>query len=548
MNVILVIAEWSADFSEHFFPLVDEIRRQYRGVKINALLHRIKLADEGESYPSSECFPFDRLQVTDGKEQLRAALSRHSTERVFLFLKHGFSSGDLELYRAVPPEISQMVCLLRNTVKLREYFHSGIDQEAEIKRLALCHGSRELEIQLKVHIIHAVTLLFKALLSLLAPFRNRLDRHKILFMRLDVLGDMVLTLPALLAIRESYPESEITVLASRRSACIIEEQHRLHRARFCDRLQCWQAPWHEEKEKLQGVREFFCLLRQVFRLCLERYDIVLQPVELGTGVLFAALLRGKVTVATVAERLPLARLMARHVQPVVIPIYRMYHIADLPAFVAGEIGATNAKAYLHKSLLVSEADKSAVCQLLAAHGWNSVSTVVTVNIGAGSPKRRWSQHKYSGLINALAELGDVFPVIVGGDGERELGEKVSAQVREDLPCLVGSLNLNQLTALLSVSGLVVTPDTGVMHIAAALDRKIVALYGAGLVPFCRPLCSEYLIVKEELGCSGCGDLCFVDGEPPCISAITVEMVLTAVRSLLNKASIARSALFGAEFG
>jgi ADP-heptose:LPS heptosyltransferase len=72
-----------------------------------------------------------------------------------------------------------------------------------------------------------------------------------------------------------------------------------------------------------------------------------------------------------------------------------------------------------------------------------------------------------------------------------------------------------------------------MHMAAALDRKIVAIFGAGLVPFCHPLCSKYLIVKHELGCSGCNDICFTDGVAPCITLVTVDMVLEAIQTLLN---------------
>jgi ADP-heptose:LPS heptosyltransferase len=81
---------------------------------------------------------------------------------------------------------------------------------------------------------------------------------------------------------------------------------------------------------------------------------------------------------------------------------------------------------------------------------------------------------------------------------------------------------------------VVTPDTGVMHIAAALNRNIVALFGAGLVPFCRPLSDNYVIVKHELGCSGCGDKCFTEVNVPCLDFITVEEVVNAAKGFLAR--------------
>jgi len=153
-------------------------------------------------------------------------------------------------------------------------------------------------------------------------------------------------------------------------------------------------------------------------------------------------------------------------------------------------------------------------------------------LGAGHPRRKWSPENYAKLLQILSDDKSVFPILIGGPGEVKLGNVIQGLLNYEALNLVGGLNLNQLTALLSISEVVVTPDTGVMHMAAALDRKIVAIFGAGLVPFCRPLCSEYIIVKQELGCSGCNDICFTTGDAPCIALVTVDMVLIAVQALL----------------
>jgi ADP-heptose:LPS heptosyltransferase len=534
MTAILVVAEWSSDFSEHFIPLVDAIRARYPSVTVNSILHRVQFRNTLPEQPaSSAVHPFDGLVVTEGKRELAVALAKQNASKVFVFVKHCGSPADDDVCRLVPSIFPDVVFLLRNLVKLRQFWLSGEDQAAEVRALLRRHRKRAHEIWLKVRLVYAVGLLLHCLLALVAPFRRRSTRKKILFMRLDVLGDMVLSLPALLAVRQKWPDAEITVVASRRSGIIVEEQQRFSPRRFCDRLVIWQAPWHEQKEPLQGVAAFFRLLGCLVRLFLERYDLVLQPVELGTGVFLAAQLMARQTVTTIAERLPLARVMARHVQGVRISPYRRYHIADLPALVAEAAGCDDVSAFRHNSLLVSQSQAAEVSTMLVGLGWDRASKLAVVNIGAGSPNRRWHPAKYAELVRLLGECEDLFPVVVGGTDERELGAEISSLSGRPVPTLVGQLDLNQLVSLLALAEIVVTPDTGVMHIAAELDRKIVAIYGAGLVPFCRPLCSSYVIVKKELGCSGCGDLCFQGGEPPCIAAITVDMVLDGVASLLD---------------
>jgi len=534
MIIILVIAEWSSDFPEHFTPLVEEIRKHYEGAVVHGLLHRVYLPNTLDEEECSSSVPFDSLVVSVGDTDITAALRSFTPTKVIAFIKHSGSPGDFALYHVVSAVFPQAIFLLKNLIKLQEFFRSDEDQAAEIARVLHAYRRKALEIWLKVRLVYGVGSVLCLLVKLLSPFRKSSNRHKILFIRLDVLGDMVLSLPALLAIRNKYPNSEITLLVSRRSGIIVEEQQCIEPGRFCDRLIYWQAPWHDQKETLLGVKDFIRLFGCIVRLFSERYDLVLQPVELGTGVLFAVLLNARLTVSTIAERLPLARFMSKYVQAVRLSPYKLYHIADLPDYVAEAIGCQNVNLYRHRTLLVSDQGISSVTNILAAHGWDGKSRVIAVNVGAGNPRRRWSPRNYSILIDKMRQVGNLYPVIVGGADECELGEMIVASVQAPVLNLVAQLDLNQLIALLSLSCVVVTPDTGVMHIAAALNRKIVAIFGAGLVPFCRPLCSDYLIVKHELGCSGCGDVCFTDGEAPCIAFVTVEMVFEAFQTFLIK--------------
>jgi len=526
---VLILAEWTENFKEHFTPLVAGLRQRHEGENVTGLLYKTSVAEpENITYAAD---PFDDMLVIAGPKALASVLrDQVPTLVTYVFIKHWVLPGERELYSVIRHLIPDAIFLLRNDICLTRYLESGIDEKLNIEKLLQYQKKREIEILVKVYLVYSLGVVLRSFLRIPALFRKAHDKHKILFIRLDVMGDMILSLPALSAIQEQFPNSEISVLVSKRSGAIIEEQQKITPGRFCDYLHHWEAPWHrpEHKEKIQGPKALLQLLKGVSTLFSEGFDVVIQPVELGTGVLFSTLLLGKTTIASIAERLPLARLLKKYVQPVYLPYYRLYHIADLPDFTAAELGAKASKNYRHNVLTVAKEELEAVIQRLNVLGWNGSSQIIAINIGAGHPKRQWTPAKYAALMEVLLEWKNVFPVLVGGEGEigfKKLLRETSGRL---LPDLVGELNLNQLIAVLSISEVVVTPDTGVMHIAAALNKKVVALFGAGLVPFCNPLCDTYTIVKHELGCSGCGDKCFTDGEAPCISLISVEDVVEAV--------------------
>ncbi len=535
LKKVLVLAEWTENFKEHFTPLVATLRGHHKDVNVSGLLYKTRGAEPEDATNVPD--PFDDILVITGLDALAFALHNHNEPSILLtyvFIKH-WAGGEWGLYHLVNQLIPDAIFILRNNISLTKYLDSGIDQKLEITNLLQHFKKRETEISLKVYLVYSLSVLLGFILRILSLFRKAHKKHKIIFIRLDVMGDMILSLPAMLAIREHFKHSEITVLASRRSGAIIEEQQKIVPGRFCDYLHYWEAPWHmpEHKEKIQGIKALFQLLKGISTLFLEKFDIVMQPVELGTGVLFSVLLLGRTTIASIAERLPLARLLMKHVQPVFLPYYKLYHIADLPDLMAAECGTKASEHYRHTVLTVGREDLEVVAKRLKILGWNGYSQIIAINIGAGHPKRLWASAKYATLMEKLLTMTNIFPVLVGGKSEVGLRRSIfDASGGLFLPDLVGELNLNQLIAILSISEIVVTPDTGVMHIAAALNKKIVSLFGAGSVPFCKPLCDTYTIVKHELGCSGCGDKCFTDGEAPCISLISVFDVLEAIRGFL----------------
>ncbi len=172
--------------------------------------------------------------------------------------------------------------------------------------------------------------------------------------------------------------------------------------------------------------------------------------------------------------------------------------------------------------------------------------------GANGASRRWPADKFAGVGRCLANRG-CRVLVLGGPDDRSVTAEVTARARtadgrndDAILDLGGRTSLVELAGLLSECHLLVTNDTGPMHVAAALDRPIVALEGPADVRQTRPLASRVRLVgRFDLPCVPCvknecprrgrGTL-LESAERECLRLITVDEVLDASVGLLEEAS------------
>jgi len=529
---VVFLADGAEDYRERFASLVAALRSVHPDCLVTAILYF-----EGNPFAVPTPAPFDAMTLAFDRAGLRSELQGAAADLVIVLMRHHPTPHDHDLTLFAEARRHSRLptaYLFSNSPALQRFLDSGADDLREVQaHLQRCRR-RNLEIGAKITVVNAFAALVLPVLALARRVAGSSAgaRKRLLFIRLDVLGDMILTLPALKALREQYPRAEITVIASKRGAALLAGQG----GSLFDRLIVWESPWHSSIHTLLGGADLLATLRFLVGQWRVGYDLVLQPVELGTGVLFALLFQAGSTVSVISERLPLARLLRRFVsQPVSIPVYRIYHIADLPDAVAVEAGVSPDRIahFRHRCLEVDEASRKQVRSTLHSAGYHQGGLpLVLVNVGAGHQRRRWSAGKFAALCDALGS--SCFLVLVGGDQETDVAAEIAARTSSKVLNLAGELTLPLLIALTAQCDLMVTGDTGVMHLAAALNRRIVALFGAGLLDFCRPLCDSYLIVRHELGCSGCHDVCFSQGAAPCMEMIQVDEVVAAALQLLRE--------------
>lgn len=116
------------------------------------------------------------------------------------------------------------------------------------------------------------------------------------------------------------------------------------------------------------------------------------------------------------------------------------------------------------------------------------------------PAKRWPDYHYAALANLLIEQGSQI-VIFGSAKDREVGEKIISQMiqPERAINLAGTTTLEQAVNLIAACKAVVTNDSGLMHIAAALHRPLVALYGPSSPDFTPPLSDKAEVIRLITG-------------------------------------------------
>lgn len=167
--------------------------------------------------------------------------------------------------------------------------------------------------------------------------------------------------------------------------------------------------------------------------------------------------------------------------------------------------------------------------------------VVGVMPGSNAPARRWPAERFSDLVRRLTDRG-ARCVVLGGPGETGLTAAVAAAARSAVDA-GGATDLPGLVALLSVCDLVVTNDTGPMHLAGAVGTPTVTLWGPSDRSVARPVGVRTVEVdggplpcrpchKNECPRSGAGTR-LARAHEECMRLITVEQVLEAAGALLD---------------
>jgi heptosyltransferase-2 len=172
--------------------------------------------------------------------------------------------------------------------------------------------------------------------------------------------------------------------------------------------------------------------------------------------------------------------------------------------------------------------------MLLDSGVQPGQTVIGLNPGAfyGSAKR-WFSERYAQVADTLLERHDARIIIFGSPGERAIADEVARRMKHRGIVLAGRTTLGQLMGLISQCSLLITNDSGPMHLAAALGIPQLAIFGSTSEVATGPLDGRAEVIKHPVDCSPCFlRECPIDFR--CMTRISVDRVVAAAEEKLGK--------------
>ena len=160
---------------------------------------------------------------------------------------------------------------------------------------------------------------------------------------------------------------------------------------------------------------------------------------------------------------------------------------------------------------------------------------IVIAPGAGYPTKEWSIEKWSGLINALTNQENINIFLTGSPNDSKY-EKIVKLIKnkKKITNLIGKITLSKTTSLIKQADLLISPDSGSMHIAAAVGTKTITLVGPTDPIRWRAygLKENHIIIKKKINCSPCGQFYNCKYNKKCMSLIRIEDVIKMVNELI----------------
>jgi lipopolysaccharide heptosyltransferase II len=334
------------------------------------------------------------------------------------------------------------------------------------------------------------------------------------------IGDLVLASRSMRAVRRGHPDAIIHLLTSTQAAPLAWGYD------FLDHV--WSFPIRELKKERLTILPILKLIQHLKRI---RFDTILNLYRvrswagsLQMGLLFL-LLRARIKAGHdhKAFGMFLNRRAPTHT-------FENRHIADAMMEVALLAGAKpdGGGTEVHWDRSCEER-----CADLVSKAREGGKKIIGINPGGDRRNRRWQPERYALVADRLAEEFNARIVLFGGRGEEGIAGQIQGTMRRDAINLAGKLDLNELACMLSRLDLLLTNDSGPMHIAAALKTPLVALFGPEdpklFGPYTTP--DLYRVLYKDVACRPCNmQDC---KQPTCLDLITPEEVLGKCVEILN---------------
>jgi heptosyltransferase III len=342
------------------------------------------------------------------------------------------------------------------------------------------------------------------------------EPRRILVVRTDRLGDVILTLPMLALLRSRYPDAHLGMLLSRYTGAIVRNHPHVN-----------VLLWNDEAGRPRPTGDIIREIRE------QRFDTVFLvhptaplawimaragiPVRIGTGYRYYS--------ALLTHRVFEHRKDARYHE-------LEYNLRLLPAM-DPSISVEGVKPEF--GIVLQPEAVSKVAALVLEKAIASGDAFVVLHPGSGGSARDWPVERFGALGQRLAKERGMRIIVTGGRGEEGPAGLVAAATGDRAISLCGLLTLPELAALYARATLVVANSTGPLHLAAALGTPVVGIYPQ-LTPMSPARWGPYTDKKRVLVPDASPDcrLCRNGERCTCLESITIDQVYEASCSFLTR--------------
>lgn len=348
--------------------------------------------------------------------------------------------------------------------------------------------------------------------------------NRLLIIRPDHLGDMLLTTPAIKAIKAQRPQLSIHVLCGESCADLL--------AHFDEIDQVLTLPFPGfQRNGAAGGNPYLLALRSARKLRRVGYDsaIIMRP-DHWWGAMLAYL-------AGIPQRIGYS-------EPAVAPFLtvaralRHQHVVEQNWRLAEAFLEMQLPPEIRLDFPLQLADRKRADSLLTDRGISAGKPIICIHPGSGASSKLWIAEKWAAVAEAISREFDAQILFTGTAGDTAKIEEIAAKMHSDSHDFAGSTTVGELAALYRRSLIALGPDSGAMHVAAAVHCPTVALFGPAdpieFAPWGDP--ARHAVIASDIACGPCRILDWRDDEPdyhPCVRDISIERVLAEARRILR---------------
>ncbi len=339
---------------------------------------------------------------------------------------------------------------------------------------------------------------------------------KILIVKLSSLGDVIQTLPVLSPLKQTFPDSYITWLVEEDTAPLLVDHPLIDKVIVFPK-NTWRGALTRIGTIPRCLGEMGRFMRQ---LRADHYDLVIDfqgLLKSGalTGLARAARKRGFSPTKEGSHRFLTERLP--------YPSSPM-HSVDRYLMLVTSLGCTCQSPEF--PVPIRQVHRSAVWNFLEEHNIEFDRPLVLLHPGTRWETKMWEENKWAALADMLNAGHDCDTVFTGSQIEASLLDRIAGSMRTRALNSAGMWSLNELAFLQTQADVVVTPDSGPMHLAASVGTPVVALFGPTDPARTGPYGSCHTIITRDMDCRPCFKRQCASKR--CMTEITPEEVRDAV--------------------